>query len=312
MSYNTMGIYKYHQVVVRDQEKLVIDNNEKVAKKIEYLTEQMMKEASAADGTELLDGFSSGLDAECVEALTAEGDEELPSVIKASPSEAEEAAAQAQNTAGRQSASEALSIVSAQAEEMLAAARREAENIKSHALIEVQIEIENLRKTAMEEARTEGYEAGYQEGVAEVEQERNSLLEQKKKMEDEYQQLISELEPKFVDTLTDIYEKVFRVDLKKEQDIIMHLISSTMQKIEGSSNYLIHVSKEDYSYVNLKKQDVLMPVVSPNASIEVVEDITLGANDCIIETDGGVFDCGLGTQLDDLAQKLKLLSYRRN
>lgn len=311
MSYNTMGIYKFHQVVVRDQEKLVIDNNEKVAKKIEYLTEQMMKEAAAAENTELLDGFSSGLEAEKVEALTAEGEEDLPAVIKAAPSETEETAP-VQSQPARQSAGEALAIVSAQAEEMLSAARREAENIKSHALIEVQVEIENLRRTAMEEARVQGYEDGYQEAVAQVEQERASLLEQKKKMEDEYQQMVSDLEPKFIDTLTDIYEKVFRVDLKKEQDIIMHLISSTMQKIEGSSNYLIHVSKEDYSYVNLKKQDVLVPVVSPNAAIEVVEDITLGANDCIIETDGGVFDCGLGTQLEDLAQKLKLLSYRRN
>lgn len=311
MSYNTMGIYKFHQVVVRDQEKLVIDNNEKVAKKIEYLTEQMMKEAAAAENTELLDGFSSGLEAEKVEALTAEGEEDLPAVIKAAPSETEEIAP-VQSQPARQSAGEALAIVSAQAEEMLSAARREAENIKSHALIEVQVEIENLRRTAMEEARAQGYEDGYQEAVAQVEQERASLLEQKKKMEDEYQQMVSDLEPKFIDTLTDIYEKVFRVDLKKEQDIIMHLISSTMQKIEGSSNYLIHVSKEDYSYVNLKKQDVLVPVVSPNAAIEVVEDITLGANDCIIETDGGVFDCGLGTQLEDLAQKLKLLSYRRN
>ena len=311
MSYNTMGIYKYHQVVVRDQEKLVIDNNEKVAKKIEYLTEQMMKEAAASENTELLDGFSSGLEAEKVEALTAEGEEDIPTVIKAAPAETEEAAP-VQSQPARQSAGEALAIVSAQAEEMLSAARREAENIKSHALIEVQVEIESLRRTAMEEARAQGYEDGYQEGVAQLEQERAGLLEQKKKMEDEYQQMVSDLEPKFVDTLTDIYEKVFRVDLKKEQDIIMHLISSTMQKIEGSSNYLIHVSKEDYSYVNLKKQDVLVPVVSPNASIEVVEDITLGANDCIIETDGGVFDCGLGTQLEDLAQKLKLLSYRRS
>lgn len=40
-----------------------------------------------------------------------------------------------------------------------------------------------------------------------------------------------------------------------------------------------------------------------------MKDITLGKGECLIETEGGIFDCGLGTQLSELRQKLKLLSY---
>ena len=123
--------------------------------------------------------------------------------------------------------------------------------------------------------------------------------------------MIDELEPKFVEALTGIYEKVFNIDLSKEHDIVMHLISSTMHKIEGSSNYLIHVSKEDYPYVSMKKEEILLGALSSGSSVEIVEDMTLGLNDCIIETDGGVFDCGLGTQLEELSQKLRLLSYTK-
>lgn len=144
-----------------------------------------------------------------------------------------------------------------------------------------------------------------------MEEQKNQLAQERKRLEAEYQDLVEELEPRFVEALTDIYEKVFRVDLKKEQNIIMHLISSTMHKIEGSNTYLIHVSKEDYPYVSMKKNEVLVTSVSANASVEIVEDMTLGANDCIIETDGGVFDCGLGTQLEELSQKLRLLSYTK-
>ena len=46
-------------------------------------------------------------------------------------------------------------------------------------------------------------------------------------------------------------------------------------------------------------------------AVEVVEDATLGKNDCLIETENGIFDCGLGTQLAELRQKLKLLSYEK-
>ena len=45
--------------------------------------------------------------------------------------------------------------------------------------------------------------------------------------------------------------------------------------------------------------------------LEVVEDITLSKNQALIETDGGIYDCSLGTQLDELGKKLRLLSYEK-
>ena len=296
------NIFKSHMVVVQDDDTLLIDNNERIAKKIESLEEAMINSARSELGEDSFDGFVGGLDAEMVEALTADSDEELPTVIKAErPEEVQET----------QTSADALAIVSAQAQEVLEAARREAENLKSQAMIEVQQELEAMKNRAYEEGKAQGYDDGYGEAVAQVEEQKNQLAQERKRLEAEYQDLVEELEPRFVEALTDIYEKVFRVDLKKEQNIIMHLISSTMHKIEGSNTYLIHVSKEDYPYVSMKKNEVLVTSVSANASVEIVEDMTLGANDCIIETDGGVFDCGLGTQLKELSQKLRLLSYTK-
>lgn len=289
------NIYKYNQVILKDDDALLIDNNEKVARKIEYLEELIHKEARKEEIQESLDGFTTGLDAAQVEALTA--DEEESAVIKAEP-------------AAKEEASDSLEIISAQAQEMLAEARREAERIKSKALMEAQQEIEALRSKGYDEGKEQGYETGYQEGMTQVESLRKSLEEERARLDKEYHEMINELEPKFVETMTDIYEKVLKVDLAKDHEILVHLISSAMHKIEGSSNYLIHVSKEDYQYVILKKEE-LVSAVSPHSSVEIVEDMTLGANDCIIETDGGIFDCGLGTQLEELSQKLKLLSYSK-
>lgn len=289
------NIYKYNQVILKDDDALLIDNNEKVARKIEYLEELIQKESRKEEIQESLDGFTTGLDAAQVEALTA--DEEESAVIKAEP-------------AAKEEASDSLEIISAQAQEMLAEARREAERIKSKALMEAQQEIEALRSKGYDEGKEQGYETGYQEGMTQVESLRKSLEEERARLDKEYHEMINELEPKFVETMTDIYEKVLKVDLAKDHEILVHLISSAMHKIEGSSNYLIHVSKEDYQYVILKKEE-LVSAVSPHSSVEIVEDMTLGANDCIIETDGGIFDCGLGTQLEELSQKLKLLSYSK-
>lgn len=45
--------------------------------------------------------------------------------------------------------------------------------------------------------------------------------------------------------------------------------------------------------------------------VELLEDATLGKNECMIETGNGVFDCSLGTQLEALNEELRLLSYEQ-
>lgn len=293
------NIYKFNQITVQNDDALMIDNNEKVAKKIEYLEGLMLKEAGSESGTDTLGGFSSGLNAGQVDALLA--DDEGGSVIKAvQPENAED-----------EDAGESLQTVSAQVQEILDKAHGEAEDIKSEALARAQQESEELKQRAFEEGKVKGYDDGYNEGMAKIEAQRKKLEEERVSLEKDYQELVKTLEPRFVESLTDIYEKIFKVDLAKEQNIIVHLISTAMHKIEGSSNYLIHVSKEDYSYVSMKKEELLASAVSSGASIEIVEDITLCSNECMIETDGGVFDCGLGTQLEELSQKLRLLSYAK-
>lgn len=81
-SYN--NIYKFHQVNLQSDDMLLIDNNEKIAKKIDSLGSQMMKDErfDGNRGEDPLDGFSSGLDPDEVDALLGElengsGDENI-------------------------------------------------------------------------------------------------------------------------------------------------------------------------------------------------------------------------------------------
>lgn len=288
------NIYKSNQIIVQNDDALMIDNNEKIAKKIAHIESLMLSEAKNESENDMPGGFTLGVDAEQVDALLADEED----MLKGPAAEGE----------GNQ---ESFQVTSAQVQEMLEQARSDAEEIKSEVMAGAQQELEQLRQSAWDEGHAQGYNAGYNEGKAKVEMQRKNLEEERLRLEQEYRDLVKELEPKFIESLTDIYEQIFKVDLSKEQDIILHLISNSMHKIEGSNNYLIHVSREDYPYVNMKKEELLTAGISPNASVEVVEDITLGVNECMIETDGGVFDCGLGTQLEELSQKLRLLSYTR-
>jgi flagellar assembly protein FliH len=131
----------------------------------------------------------------------------------------------------------------------------------------------------------------------------------KRQLENDYQQRIRELEPKFINTLTGIYEHIFHVSLKNSKDLIVYLIQNTMRNIEGNGTYLIHVSKEDFPFASMQKKELVKGTNISLDSIELLEDATLSKNECMIETGNGVFDRSLGTQLEALNEELKLLSY---
>lgn len=192
-------------------------------------------------------------------------------------------------------------------EEKLRQAEKEAESI----IAEAEDKAESIRLAAHEQGKKAGYDEGYAKGLAQMVEKEQALKRKEALLEEDFQKKIDELEPKFVDTLTAIYEHIFHVDLSENREIIIHLISSTIRKIEGSRDFIVHVSKEDYPYVGMQKKQIQASVVAPNAFLEIIEDLTLAKNECMIETGGGIFDCGLGTELRELTAKLKLLSYEK-
>ena len=253
----------------------VIDTNELVAKRIRELSAKMQKESNT--------GFVSGLAADKVEAPVTDPEEEktefTPSgnVIKAG-----------------EDIQKLKEDAEAEAQKIVEDARAQAESILQDARSQAEAERADIQEAARRQ--------GQQEAQAEADRTEAAR-------EAEYQKRLDELEPEFVDTITGIYEHIFHVDLHSYREVLCYLISTTMRKSEDNRSFLIHVSKEDYPYVSMQKKQISAGAAAPNATVEIVKDITLGKGECLIETEGGIFDCGLGTQLSELRQKLKLLSY---
>lgn len=271
-----------------EEDARVINTNDLVAKRIRELSARMQQ----GEGT----GFVSGLAADKVEALVADGD-------------AEENEGDSQTSGNVIKAGEDLQKLreeaEAEAQSILEDARAQAESI----LQDARAQAEAQKADILEQARRQGQ----QEAKAEADRtEAQRVSEYQKKcaaLDAEYQKMIDELEPKFVDTITGIYEYIFHVDLHSYREVLCYLISSTMRKTEDNRSFLVHVSKDDYPYVSMQKKQIMAGATAPNSTVEIVEDMTLGKGECMIETESGIFDCGLGTQLSELRQKLKLLSY---
>lgn len=176
---------------------------------------------------------------------------------------------------------------------------------------DAQQQAENIRSQAMEQGRQQGYETGYQEGLAAVEQIKQETLQKQEELDKEYQQIVDELEPEMVDVLTQIYEHVFGVDMRDDKGIILHLLKNTLSRIEPGNNLIVHISPDDYDDVMEEKDSIDACITSPSTTMEIIEDPLLKKNECMIESDSGVFDCSLGVELSELTRKLKLLSFDR-
>lgn len=276
------NIYKFNQIVLQDAETRVIDSNERMAEKIAEISRSLQESIGEENGESFAEEFTDGIEAAKVSQLLDEGG---GNIIKEPVFEGP-------------SPQELLDEAKDQADAMLEQARQEAEALKNH---------------AYEEALAKGHEKGYNEGYQEAEALKTKLMREFQEKEEQltrfYQEKIEELEPSLVDVLTDVYEHIFQVNFSDNRDVVIHLLKNTLRKTEGCSEYLIHVSRDDLAFVSMQKQALLEAGGVVNANFDIIEDVTLKKNQCLIETENGIFDCSLGVELKELKKQLLLLSY---
>lgn len=282
------NLLKRGTAFLKEEETCIIDSNALVAQKIGKAALHKKKRQP-----EDADGFTRGILADVLEVSPGE---EQDLVLHAATLE-EDDTGQSQSNAIKQEAGPS-------AEELKQQALIEIEKMKEEAAILLETE----RNSTFEKAKEQGYTDGFSQGMQETEVMKKQLTEEKIKLKKQYEDQIHNLEPQFIDALTGIYEHIFNVDLSGYRDILVHLIIDALRKSDGDKDYIIHVSKEDYPYVSMQKKQIAANASGYN-TLEIIEDIGLSKNQAMIETGGGIFDCSLGTQLSELGNRLKLLSY---
>ena len=215
------------------------------------------------------DGFVSGLNADVVEELIS--DDSSEELIQDSGADSDQSAA-------------ALENANAEAARIIEDARLQAEQIVSEA--------NRNADTAFEEAKQNGYYEGCSKADAEIEKKQQELEteynKKKSELENEYNELKDSIEPELVEVITDVFRKVTGVVTEDNHDIIK-------------------VSPDDYSFL-INNQGKIYCAMSREVNIDIVEDVTLERNQCMIETNTGIFNCSLDIELNKLINNIKLLS----
>ena len=274
------NLLKRSSVINKDER--VIDYNDLIKKKIQTIMESKHNEMDA-------DGFINGLHADVVEELIS--DDGTADALT------DDAAM------GEQQAAASLENANAEAERIIEEARLQAEQIIADA--------NKNADAAFEEAKQNGYYEGNEKAQEEMTikqaQFEVEFDNKRKELEQEYNNLKESIEPELVEVITDVFRKVTGVVAEDNQEIILHLINDVMHNADGSRDYVIKVSPDDYKFL-VNNQGKIYCAMSREVNIDIVEDATLERNQCMIETNTGIFNCSLDIELNNLIKNIKLLS----
>lgn len=266
------NLYKQRFVAAQQNNTRVINSNQLLAAKLEELAKQARKEQQAAGG------FVEGLNP----------------VPVAPPPDPEEILEEARRTA----------------DELVAKAREEAQQILEQA---------NATKDQITEAaRAGGERKGYEEGMQKAAEEakkqeaayqaRQKELERRgQELEREYEALRDDLEPQILAAVSDVFEKVFYIELEDTKSVLLHLVKIAVLKIENTREFLIRVSPDNFCFLEDRREE-LTQQVGQSVKLEVEADSSLDETQCMIETDSGFFDCSIDVELNNLIRELRLLS----
>ena len=261
-------------------EERIIDYNELIKLKLKNIANDRENHGNVD-----ADGFVNGLKADVVEQLLTGSDEDGET-------------AQSQEDVNNQIAA-ALEEANEQAQTI----RDEANEVLAQAHMEARKIIEDAKRT--------GYEQGAQNAREEYNAKADELARdyeaKKAQLEKEYNDMKASMEPELVETITEVFKKITYTVAEDNKDIIIGLINGVMKNTDISNEFIIKVSPEDYKFL-VNNQGKIYCSVSKEVTMDIVEDATMKKNQCIIESDTGVYACSLDLELNNLIEDIKLLS----
>lgn len=195
-------------------------------------------------------------------------------------------------------------------EEKLKAAEEKSRSMVEQAEEEakkIREEGESKKEEILKEAENRGFEKGYQEGfqageVKGYEEEKTYIQEAKDLKQQAYQEredLARELEESLIDLSIKAIEKVIEKELEKDHELLLKLIENGLKKSTYTETLIIRVAQGDYDLLDVNKNKIYMMTEGID-DIKIKVDHSFEKNEIIIETQSGIINAGLKTQIEQI------------
>lgn len=211
-----------------------------------------------------------------------------------------------------------LKELSLGAEEIVKAAKREAEGLKSklegeakrsaeRLVAEAKKEAETIREKAFNEGYKEGYDKGfsqgYKEGLEKGRAEYDELIALLRSVIEgikaSKERILEEIEPEVIEILKIVLRKLLLREVALDEDLVLRVIKAAMKKLEERSRIVVRVNPEDLPKA-VSRREELFQSVEGLKELEFVEDPRVGRGGCIVEGGLGVVDARIGRQIEEV------------
>lgn len=274
---------------VNNSDTRVIDSNELISEKLVHIRN------SVSTGGFSGDGFSAGLNPLNVSEVLDDSSKII----------GEEMAVENE---------QAIVEVESKREDIINEAKIEADSIIGRANEDALSIIENAKMEAdkiLHEAREAGYAEGMQKAGAEADAVKQQVIaeyeDKKQKLIAEYRRKEEQIEPELVDVILKIFADITKSVSVDKKDMILTLVNNVMSGGEPSRSFVIKASAEDAVFLRENKNRIV-GASRNDIHIEIVSDPSMKRNECLIDTDTGVYDCSLDIQLENLINDIRILS----
>ncbi len=190
-----------------------------------------------------------------------------------------------------------------QAEAIIGSARLEAEEI----LEEARQQADAFRESARHEGYDEGFLQGQAQAVAKAEEAREEYERQLESMRLDYEAKEQGMERELVEVISDVISRAFLAEMSDDRDVMLHLVDQALSHAENSREFLIRVNEANFEFLSEHKSE-LQEKVGAGIKLDLIKDPLMDEGACMIETDGGVFDVSMDTQMRNLIKKIRGLS----
>ncbi|WJH33266.1 FliH/SctL family protein [Paenibacillus sp. CC-CFT747] len=168
-----------------------------------------------------------------------------------------------------------------------------------------------------EEAKSRGFEAGYQAGLEQARQSvreeyADSIQEAQTVLAQAYErkrQIIREAEPFLIELSTSIAEKIIQKQLSLSPDWILDLTRSQLARKRDKGIVTLCVAPKHFTFFKEAREEFEM-VMDSQAELQIVPDATVSDEGCVIRTDFGSMDARIDTQLQQIKETLRQIALR--
>lgn len=172
---------------------------------------------------------------------------------------------------------------------------------------EVLREMEREFQARSEAAYKYGFKDGKKIGLQEGREEVRQGLECIKYITDELKQrrenFMKEADELVLQLAVRLAERIIRKEVKTDPEVVKNVARECLKLVEERQRICIRVHPSDWQVINEFEEEILTSTHGVK-SLEIKEDDHVTPGGCIIESDSGIVDAQLETQLQEISESL--------